>query len=150
MKTFLSYPEIQDIVLSKTSKKIVLSFKDDKTVTIKHTLSIKIPLIGKIDKDVKADITVEEIAGMDIKLKYSMSLGMEMLFSGVRKILGDIIDNSQLLSWGDDNDIIILHLDKVAEKLEIHNFSQLIKHCRDISFMAEKEGVIISFKLQNI
>lgn len=148
MKTFISYPEIQDIVLSKTSKNIVLSYKDDKTVTIKHTLSVKVPLLGKIDKDVKADITVEEIAGMDIKLKYSMSLGMEMLFSGVRKILGDIIDNSQLLSWGDDSNVIILHLDKVAEKMEIHNFSRLIKHCKDISFKAEKEGVLISFTLQ--
>ncbi len=79
-----------------------------------------------------------------------MSLGMEMLFSGVRKILGNIIDNSQLLSWGEDSKIIILHLDKIAEKMDIHNFNQLINHCSDISFKAEEEGGLVSFKLQNL
>lgn len=87
---------------------------------------------------------------MDIKLEYDMSLGMNMIFAGVRKILGNIIDNSQLLSWGDDSKIIILHLDKIAEKMDIHNFNQLIKHCSDISFKAEEEGILVSFKLQNI
>lgn len=79
-----------------------------------------------------------------------MSLGMEMLFSGVRRILGDIIENSQLLSWGEDSKIIILHLDKIAEMMDIHNFNQLIKHCSDISFNAEEEGILVSFKLQNL
>lgn len=150
MKVFISYPEIQDIVFSKTGKNIVLSFKDERTVTVGHTLSVRIPLLGQIEKDIKVNITIEEIQGMDIKLKYSMSLGMEMLLSGVRRILGNIIDNSQLLSWGEDSKIIILHLDKIAEKMDIHNFNQLISHCCDISFKAEKEGVLISFMLQNI
>lgn len=150
MKVFISYSEIQDIVFSKTGKNIVLSFNDDKTVTINHTLTIKAPLLGKIKKNVKADITVEEIAGMDIKLSYDMSLGMNMIFAGVRRILGDIIDNSQLLSWGDDSNIIILHLDRVAERMDIHNFNQLIKHCSDITFKAEEEGILVSFKLQNL
>lgn len=150
MKVFMSYPEIQDIVFSKTGKKITLSFKDDKTVCIEHRLAVNIPLIGKVEKNVKANITVEEISGMDIQLKYSMSVGMELLFSGIRKILGDIIDNSQLLSWGDDSKVMILHLDKVAEKMDIHNFSQLIKHCTEISFKAEEEGIWLSFKLQDM
>lgn len=76
-----------------------------------------------------------------------MSLGMELLFSGVRRILGGIIDNFPLLSWSDDSKIIILHLDKVAEKMDIHNLSQLINHCSDISFKAEKDVALISFKL---
>lgn len=150
MKVFISYPEIQDIVISKTGKNVALSFKDDKTLTIRHSLSINTHIFGRIEKDFKADITVEEIHGMDIKLKYSMSLGMELLFSGVKKIFRDVIDNSPLLSWSEDSKIIILHLDKVAEKMDIHNFSQLIKHCRDISFKAEEEGVLISFNLQNL
>lgn len=150
MKVFISYPEIQNIVFFKTGKNIILSFKDDRTVTVGHTLSVRIPLLGQIEKDIKVNITIEEIQGIDIKLKYSMSLGMEMLFSGVRKILGNIIDNSQLLSWGEDSKIIILHLDKIAEKMDIHNFNQLINHCSDISFKAEEEGVLVSFKLQNL
>lgn len=150
MKVFISYPEIQDIILSKTGKNIALSFKYDKTVTVRHNLSVRIPLLGQIKKDINADIIIEDISGMELKLKYSMSLGMELLFSGIKKILGDFIDNSQLLSWGDDSKIIILHLDKVAEKMDIHNFSQLINHCSDISFKAEKEGILVSFKLQNL
>ena len=150
MKVFISYPEIQDIVFSKTGKNIVLSFNDDKTVTINHTLTIKAPLFGKIKKNVNANITVEEIAGMDIKLRYDMSSGMNMIFAGVRRILGDIINNSQLLSWGEDSKIIILHLDKIAEVIDIHNFNQLISHCCDISFKAEEEGILVSFNLQNL
>lgn len=150
MKVFISYPEIKDIVLSKTGRNIVLSYKDDKTVCMEYRLAINVPLIGKVEKNIKVNITVEEISGMDIKLKYSMSVGMEMLFSGVRKILGDIIDNSQLLSWGDESKVVILHLDNVAEKMDIHNFNQLIQHCSNISFKAEEDGVLISFKLQNI
>lgn len=150
MKVFISYPEIQDIVFLKTGKNIILSFKDDRTVTVGHTLSVRIPLLGQIEKDIKVNITIEEIHGMDIKLKYSMSLGMEMLFSGVRKVLADIIENSQLLSWGEDSKIIIFHLDKVAEKMNIHNFNQLINHCSDIAFKAEEDGVLISFKLQDL
>jgi len=150
MKVFISYLEIQDIVFSKTGKNIVLSFNDDRTVTVEHTLSVRIPIFGQIEKDIKVNITIEEIQGMDIKLEYDMSLGMNMIFAGVRKILGNIIDNSQLLSWGDDSKIIILHLDKIAEKMDIHNFNQLIKHCSDISFKAEEEGILVSFKLQNI
>ena len=150
MKVFISYPEIQDIVFSKTGKNIVLSFKDERTVTVGYTLSVRIPLLRQIEKDIKVNITIEEIQGMDIKLKYSMSLGMEMLLSGVRRILGNIIDNSQLLSWGEDSKIIILHLDKIAEMMDIHNFNQLIKHCSDISFNAEEEGILVSFKLQNL
>lgn len=150
MKVFISYLEIQDIVFSKTGKNIVLSFNDDRTVTVEYTLSVRIPIFGQIEKDIKVNITIEEIQGMDIKLEYDMSLGMNMIFAGVRKILGNIIDNSQLLSWGDDSKIIILHLDKIAEKMDIHNFNQLIKHCSDISFKAEEEGILVSFKLQNI
>lgn len=150
MKVYISYPEIQDIVFLKTGKNIVLSFKDDRTVTVGHTLSVRIPLLGQIEKDIKVNITIEEIQGMDIKLKYSMSLGMEILFSGVRKVLADIIENSQLLSWSEDSKIIILHLDKIAEKMDIHNFNQLISHCSDISFKAEEEGILVSFKLQNL
>lgn len=150
MKVFISYSEIQNIVFSKTGKNIVLSFRDDRTVIVGHTLSVRIPLLGQIEKDIKANITIEEIHGMDIKLKYSMSLGLEMLFSGVRKTLGNIIDNSQLLSWGEDSKIIILHLDKIAEKMDIHNFNQMINHCSDISFRAEEEGILVSFNLQNL
>lgn len=150
MKAFISYPEIQDIVFTKTGKNIILSFKDERTVAVKHTLSVRIPLLGQIEKDIKVNITIEEIQGMDIKLKYTMSLGMEMLFSGVRKFLGNIIDNSQLLSWNEETKIIILHLDKIAENMDIHNFNQLINHCSDISFKAEEEGILVSFKLQNL
>lgn len=150
MNVFISYSEIQNIVFSKTGKNIVLSFRDDRTVIVGHTLSVRIPLLGQIEKDIKANITIEEIHGMDIKLKYSMSLGMEMLFSGVRKTLGNIIDNSQLLSWGEDSKIIILHLDKIAEKMDIHNFNQMINHCSDITFKAEEEGILVSFNLQNL
>ncbi len=150
MKAFISYPEIQDIVFTKTGKNIILSFKDERTVTVEHTLSVRIPLLGQIEKDINVNITIEEIHGMDIKLKYSMSLGLEMLFSGVRKTLGNIIDNSQLLSWGEDSKIIILHLDKIAEKMDIHNFNQMINHCSDISFRAEEEGILVSFNLQNL
>lgn len=146
MKVFISYLEIQDIVFSKTGKKIILSFKDDKTLTIGHNFNI----LGIIEKYFKADITVEDIHGMNIKLKYSMSSKIEQLFSAVNKIFRDIINNSQLLSWGDDSKIIILHLDKIAEKMDIHNFNQLIKHCSDITFKAEEEGILVSFKLQNL
>lgn len=150
MKTFISYPEIQDIIFSKTGKNIVLSFKDDKTVCVGHTMAINIPILGKVEKNIKADITVEEISGMDIRLRYSMSTGMELLFSGARKIFGDFIDKSPLLSWGEDSKIIVLHLDKVAEKMNFHNLNQMIKYCSDISFNAENDGIMISFKLQNI
>ena len=34
--------------------------------------------------------------------------------------------------------------------MDIHNFNQLIKHCSDISFNAEEEGILVSFKLQNL
>lgn len=150
MKVFISYPEIQDIVFSKTGKNIVLSFKDDKTVTIGYGLSINAFFLGRVERELNADITVEEIQGMDIKLKYSMPLGIGLLFSGVRRILGNIIDNSQLLSWGEDSKNIILHLDKIAEKMDIHNFNQPISHCSDISFKAAEEGILVSFKLQNL
>lgn len=150
MKAFISYPEIQEMVFSKTDKNVVLSYKDDKTVSMAHRLAIHVPLIGKVEKNIKVNITIEEISGTDIKLKYSMSIGMVLFFSGIRKLLGDIIEKSRLLSWGDEGKIIILHLDEVADKKNLHNFSQLIKYCTDISFKAEKDGVIISFNLQNL
>lgn len=53
MKVFISYPEIQDIVFTKTGKNIILSFKDERTVTVEHTLSVRIPLLGQIEKILK-------------------------------------------------------------------------------------------------
>lgn len=87
MEIFASYPEIEGIIFSKTGKNISLSFKDDKTVSVVYTLAVNVPIVGKIDKNINADITVEEIAETDVRLRYSMSSGMELLISGAKKYL---------------------------------------------------------------
>lgn len=150
MEIFASYPEIEDIIFSKTGKNISLSFKDDKTVSVVYTLAVNVPIVGKIDKNINADITVEEIAETDVRLRYSMSSGMELLISGAKKVLGNNLNKVQMFSFVDGDNVIVLHLDKIAEKKNMSNFNELFSRFGNISFKAKTDGISLSFLLQNL
>ena len=68
MQATIEYSEIQSLVKSKTGREIGLSAIDERTVKAEAKVSVKVPFLGKIEKSVGVNVSVEKIEGNDVHL----------------------------------------------------------------------------------
>ena len=69
MQATIEYSEIQSLVKSKTGREIGLSAIDERTVKAESKVNVKVPFLGKIEKSVGVNVSVEKIEGNDVHLK---------------------------------------------------------------------------------
>ena len=73
MNIQIQFSEIQSLVKSKTGREIGLSAIDERTVKAEAKVSVKVPFLGEIEKNIGVNVSVEKIEGNDVHLKSLVS-----------------------------------------------------------------------------
>ena len=87
MQVKFEYSEIQSLIKAKTGREISLSTIDEQTVKAEAKVSVKVPFLGKIEKSIGVNVSVEKIEGNDIWLKYDGGMGTDMIIGGLLSFL---------------------------------------------------------------
>lgn len=127
MQATIEYSEIQSLVKSKTGREIGLSAIDERTVKAEAKVSVKVPFLGKIEKSVGVNVSVEKIEGNDVHLKYDGGIGTDMIIGGLLSFLSStpamkVVEKTQ-------GNGIVVHLDEVEEArkvLDIVEFTNIV------------------------
>ena len=135
MKAIITFSEIQSLVKSKTGREIGLSAIDERTVKAEAKVNVKVPFLGKIEKSVGVNVSVEKIEGNDVHLKYDGGIGTDMIIGGLLSFLSStpamkVVEKTQ-------GNGIVVHLDEVEEARKVLDLVELT----DIMF--QEKGVTV-------
>ncbi len=64
MKILINFSEIHSLAMSKTGRELVLSVMNERTVKAETKVSIKVPLLGEIEKTIGLNISVHPQPGI--------------------------------------------------------------------------------------
>ena len=127
MQATIEYSEIQSLVKSKTGREIGLSAIDERTVKAEAKVNVKVPFLGKIEKSVGVNVSVEKIEGNDVHLKYDGGIGTDMIIGGLLSFLSST-PAMKVVEKTPGNGIVV-HLDEVEEArkvLDIVEFTNIV------------------------
>lgn len=148
MELLVTYEELQRLIESKTGHKLRLSKNEDGTLRVAYSLEISVPFFGKAQKEIYVNLSINRIDGDDLYLTYSSAKGLDMMLSGAKMFLGDIIERTNLLSWGDNEREVIVHIDRVAQHASINNYHRLRELVIDPVIGIKDKGLQLSFGLR--
>ena len=131
MNIVLDYQEIQSLVKSKTGREIILSAIDEQTVKAEAKVSVKVPFLGEIKKNIGVNVSVEKIEGNDVLLKYEGGMGTDMIIGGLLSFLSST-PAMKMVEKTQGNGIVvhlaeIKEVQKVLEMVELTNIVFLEK-----------------------
>ena len=123
MNAIIYYHEIQSLVKSKTGRDISLSAIDERTVKAEAKVSVKVPFLGKIEKSVGVNVSVEKIEGNDVHLEYEGGMGTDMIIGGLLSFLSStpamkVVEKTQ-------GNGIVVHLNEVEEARKVLDIVEL-------------------------
>ena len=123
MQATIKYSEIQSLVKSKTGREIGLSAIDERTVKAEAKVNVKVPFLGKIEKSVGVNVSVEKIEGNDVHLKYEGGMGTDMIIGGLRSFLSST-PAMKVVEKTPGNGIVV-HLNEVEEARKVLDIVEL-------------------------
>ena len=123
MKATIEYSEIQSLVKSKTGREIGLSAIDERTVKAEAKVNVKVPFLGKIEKSVGVNVSVEKIEGNDVHLQYEGGMGTDMIIGGLLTFLSSSPALKLMLKTQGNG--IVVHLDEVEEARKVLDLVEL-------------------------
>lgn len=132
----ITYQEIQNLIKQKTQKDIRLSAIDRRTICAYTSLSLL--LIGT--KEVKVQLTLEEITNDFALLSYNNGLGVDLAIKGVLKYL-EVQSNVSYVQGLSDNRIKI-QLNQIPKIKEI--LDKIV--IQSLSF--SNENAVLEFKIK--
>ena len=113
MQVKFEYSEIQSLIKAKTGREISLSTIDEQTVKAEAKVSVKVPFLGKIEKSIGVNVSVEKIEDNDIWLKYDGGMGTDMIIGGLLSFLSSTAA-MKMVEKTQGNGIVV-HLYEVEE-----------------------------------
>ena len=123
MQVKFEYSEIQSLVKSKTGREIGLSAIDERTVKAEAKVNVKVPFLGKIEKSVGVNVSVEKIEGNDVHLEYEGGMGTDMIIGGLLTFLSSS-PAMKMVEKTQGNGIVV-HLDEVEEARKVLDLVEL-------------------------
>lgn len=142
MKLLITYTELQTLISQKTGKEIRLQKAEgDNTVKVTYIVRIDMPIIGKVSKDIEGEIKINGIQNMTLDFSYSLPMGLDLAAKGVKTFLGEQIESSQVMKWGEKENQVFLFVDKLAEKLHVNNVEKIKQYIRLTDLRVIKEGL---------
>ena len=135
MQVKFEYSEIQSLVKSKTGREIGLSAIDERTAKAEVKVNVKVPFLGKIEKSVGVNVSVEKIEGNDVHLKYEGGMGTDIIIGGLLSFLSStpamkVVEKTQ-------GNGIVVHLDEVEEARKVLDLVELT------GIMFQEKGVTV-------
>lgn len=137
----ISYPEISEIVKTKTGKDISMSFVDNKTISVSYKAKLNVPLLGEISKVFDVKFAIMDIDNEDLHLSYDAGSTTDMVASIILNFIPQASDNSFMELQ--KNAKAILHFEKIDKIHEILNSIEV----KDILFEEDKVCVEFSLKI---
>ena len=123
MQVKFEYSEIQSLVKSKTGREIGLSAIDERTVKAEAKVNVKVPFLGKIEKSIGVNVSVEKIEGNDVHLKYEGGMGTDMIIGGLLTFLSST-PAMKVVEKTPGNGIV-MHLNEVEEARKVLDIVEL-------------------------
>ena len=123
MQVKFEYSEIQSLVKSKTGREIGLSAIDERTVKAEVKVNVKVPFLGKIEKSIGVNVSVEKIEGNDVHLKYEGGMGTDMIIGGLLTFLSST-PAMKVVEKTPGNGIV-MHLNEVEEARKVLDIVEL-------------------------
>lgn len=148
MRLQITYHELQTLISRKTGRSF--RFRKAETgnaVQVTYTIEVDVPLIGKISKDVDGKVLFNGITDMVLDVTYSLSMGLELVAKGIKTFLGEQIERTQLMKWGEKENQVLLFVDKIAEMLHVNNVDKLTKFVRVTDVRAVEDGLEIGAEI---
>lgn len=106
MKTLISYQELSNLILAKTSQQINISYVNDGIVKVSK--EIKLPIVGT--KSVGLNLSVVGFSGHDVKLKFESDV--------ISKIL-ELVNGLDVSQYADiTGNMVVIHLDNIEKVKE--------------------------------
>lgn len=115
---------------------------NERTVKAETKVSMKVPLLGDIEKTIGLNVSVERIEDNDVHLKYDGGMGTDMIVGGLLTFLSSSSARN-MVEKAQGNGIVV-HLNEIEEARKVLDMVELT----DISF--QNESVIVEGKLRNI
>ena len=142
MKILINFSEIHSLAMSKTGRELVLSVMNERTVKAETKVSIKVPLLGEIEKTIGLNISVERIEGHDVYLKYDGGMGTDMIIGGLFTFLSS--SSARNMVEKTQGNGIVVHLNEIEEACKILDIVELT------GILFQNESVVVEGKLRNI
>lgn len=124
MQVKIEFYELQSLVRQKTGREIVLSAVDGQTVKVEAKVEVKVPLLGKIEKNIGMNVSVEQIEGNDVRLKYDGGIGTDMLVGALLTFLASDPEAAKMMEKTPGNGIVV-HLDEIKEARKVLDMVEL-------------------------
>lgn len=144
MKLQIAYNELQTLINKKTGKTVCFrKMEGENTIAVTYTIEVDVPLIGKISKDVDGKVMFNGVTDTVLDVTYSLSMGLELVAKGIKAFLGEQIERTQLMKWGEKENQVLLFVDKIAEKLHVDNVDKITKFIQIAEVRATESGLEI-------
>lgn len=144
MKLQIDYNELQTLINKKTGKTVCFrKAEGENRIAVTYTIEVDVPLIGKISKDVDGKVMFNGITDTVLDVTYSLSMGLELATKGIKAFLGEQIERTQLMKWGEKENQVLLFVDKIAEKLHVDNVDKITKFIQIAEVRATESGLEI-------
>lgn len=140
MQVTIEYSEIQALVKSKTGRDIGLSAINERTIKAEAKASVKVPFLGKIEKSVGVNVSVEKIEGNDVHLKYDGGMGTDMIVGGLLSFLSSS-PAMKVVEKTPGNGIVV-HLNEVEEARKVLDIVKLS------NIVFQENGVAVEGKIR--
>ena len=127
MDITIRFQEIQSLVKSKTGREIGLSAIDERTAKAEAKVSVKVPLLGEIEKSIGVNVSVEKIEGNDVHLKYEGGMGTDMIIGGLLTFLSST-PAMKMVEKTQGNSIVV-HLNEIKEAQKVLEMVKLVAIC---------------------
>lgn len=141
MQVKIEYNELQSLVRQKTGREIVLSAVDGQTVKVEAKVEVKVPLLGKIEKNIGMNVSVEQIEGNDVRLKYDGGMGTDMLVGALLTFLASDPEAAKMMEKTPGNGIVV-HLDEIKEARKVLDMVELT------NIVFQEKGVIVEGRIR--
>ena len=141
MQVKIEFYELQSLVRQKTGREIVLSAVDGQTVKVEAKVEVKVPLLGKIEKNIGMNVSVEQIEGNDVRLKYDGGMGTDMLVCALLTFLASDPEAAKMMEKTPGNGIVV-HLDEIKEARKVLDMVELT------NIVFQEKGVIVEGRIR--
>ena len=141
MNVTVLFYELQSLVRQKTGREIVLSAVDVRTVRVEAKVKVKVPLLGEMEKNIGMNVSVEQIEGNDIWLKYDGGMGTDMLVGALLTFLASDPEAAKMMEKTPGNGIVV-HLDEIKEARKVLDMVELT------NIVFQEKGVIVEGRIR--
>ena len=140
MEVKIKYSELQDFILQKFKKEVLLTFVAPSTVSV----STKIKVLG-FAKSIGVELCVEKVEGSNLQIAYSGKLGVELLITPAIAFLKRLLPDKTNFITQSSNNRVIVNLTEMEQLKDVLDEVTLKTVC------FEEKNVVIeaSLNIQN-